>query len=85
MRSLRHLCCEGRRVLQDRLTYPERGDDLADYFKEIGPSYRQLDSSGHAAWLELEHKAKIGEMKGQGYAKKGYLDHLAAWKLQCWW
>ncbi len=64
-----------------KLIYPEGFDDLAGDFKELSPSYRHLDPQGHAAWLELEHKAKIGEMKGQTYANKVVWDHLAAWKL----
>lgn len=64
-----------------KLLYPEGFDEFPGDFKELSPSYRHLDPKGHAAWSELEHKAKIAPMKSQGYENKVVWDHLAAWKL----
>ncbi len=64
-----------------KLLWPEGFDAMPGDFKELGPSYRHLDTEGRALWNDLEHKAKIGTMKSQTYANKVTWDHLAAWKL----
>lgn len=63
------------------LIWPEEFSKLPADFKELGPSYRHLDVEGRKLWNEIEHRAKIGNMKSQGYANKVVWDHLAAWKL----
>jgi len=64
-----------------KLLWPEGFDAMPGDFKELGPSYRHIDTAGRALWNELEHKAKVGDMKVQGYQNKVVWDHLAAWKL----
>ena len=64
-----------------KLLWPEGFDAMPGDFKELGPSYRHIDTAGRALWNELEHKAKVGDMKVQGYQNKVVWDHLAAWKV----
>ncbi len=63
------------------LLWPKEFGPLPGDFKELGPSYRHLDVEGRARWNELEHKAKIADMKSQGYANKVTWDHVEAWKV----
>lgn len=64
-----------------KLIWPEEFSALPADFKELGPSYRHLDVEGRKLWNEIEHHAKIGDMKSQTYANKVVWDHLAAWKV----
>ena len=44
---------------------PTGFDDMPPDFREIGPSYRAVNSVGVKAWLALEHKALSGNRIGQ--------------------
>jgi pimeloyl-ACP methyl ester carboxylesterase len=39
---------------------PKGWDDMPAEFRELGPSYRAANPEGVKAWMELEHKAKLG-------------------------
>lgn len=39
---------------------PKGWDEMPAEFRELGPSYRAANPDGVKAWLELEHKARLG-------------------------
>ena len=46
---------------------PKNWDDVvASEIQELGPSYRAANPEGVKQWLELEHKAWVGSVRGQG-------------------
>jgi len=44
---------------------PKNWDDIPPEFQELGPSYRAANPEGVKHWLELEHKAFVGNVRGQ--------------------
>lgn len=45
---------------------PKNWDDVPSEVQELGPSYRAANPDGVKLWLELEHKAFVGSVRGQG-------------------
>jgi pimeloyl-ACP methyl ester carboxylesterase len=45
---------------------PKNWDDIPSEFQELGPSYRAANPEGVRHWVELEHKAWVGSVRGQG-------------------
>lgn len=45
---------------------PKNWDDIPSEVQELGPSYRAANPEGVKHWLELEHKAWVGSVRGQG-------------------
>lgn len=45
---------------------PKNWDDFSNEFQELGPSYRAANPDGVKQWSELEHKAWVGSVRGQG-------------------
>lgn len=46
---------------------PKNWDDVvAPEVQELGPSYRAANPEGVRQWVELEHKAWVGSVRGQG-------------------
>jgi pimeloyl-ACP methyl ester carboxylesterase len=46
---------------------PKNWDDVvAPEIQELGPSYRAANPKGVRQWVELEHKAWVGSVRGQG-------------------
>ena len=41
-------------------------EDIPSEFQELGPSYRAANPEGVKRWMELEHKAFVGSVRGQG-------------------
>jgi len=41
-------------------------DDIPSEVQELGPSYRAANPDGLKLWAELEHKAFVGSVRGQG-------------------
>jgi pimeloyl-ACP methyl ester carboxylesterase len=41
-------------------------DDIPSEVQELGPSYRAANPEGVKLWVELEHKAFVGSVRGQG-------------------
>ena len=41
-------------------------EDIPSEFQELGPSYRAANPEGVKQWMELEHKAFVGSVRGQG-------------------
>jgi len=56
---------EIRKMAQSIL--PKNWDDIVpSEIQELGPSYRAANPEGVKQWLELEHKAWVGSVRGQG-------------------
>jgi pimeloyl-ACP methyl ester carboxylesterase len=56
---------EIRKMAQSIL--PKNWDDIVpSEIQELGPSYRAANPEGVKHWLELEHKAWVGSVRGQG-------------------
>jgi pimeloyl-ACP methyl ester carboxylesterase len=56
---------EIRKMAQSIL--PKNWDDIVSpEIQELGPSYRAANPDGVRHWLELEHKAWVGSVRGQG-------------------
>ena len=56
---------EIRKMAQSIL--PKNWDDIVPpEIQELGPSYRAANPDGVRHWLELEHKAWVGSVRGQG-------------------
>ena len=45
---------------------PKNWDDIPSEVQEVGPSYRAANLEGLKLWVELEHKAFVGNVRGQG-------------------
>jgi pimeloyl-ACP methyl ester carboxylesterase len=45
---------------------PKNWDDVPSEVQEVGPSYRAVNPEGLKLWMELEHKAWVGSVRGQG-------------------
>jgi len=45
---------------------PKNWDDIPSEVQEVGPSYRAANPEGLKLWIELEHKAWVGSVRGQG-------------------
>ena len=45
---------------------PNNWDDIPSEVQELGPSYRAANPEGLKLWVELEHKAFVGSVRGQG-------------------
>jgi pimeloyl-ACP methyl ester carboxylesterase len=45
---------------------PKNWDDIPSEVQEVGPSYRAVNPEGLKLWVELEHKAFVGTVRGQG-------------------
>jgi pimeloyl-ACP methyl ester carboxylesterase len=45
---------------------PKNWDDIPSEVQEVGPSYRAINPEGLKLWVELEHKAWVGDVRGQG-------------------
>jgi pimeloyl-ACP methyl ester carboxylesterase len=45
---------------------PKNWDDIPSEVQEVGPSYRAVNPEGLKLWIELEHKAFVGDIRGQG-------------------
>lgn len=45
---------------------PKNWDDIPSEVQELGPSYRAANPEGTKHWLELEHAAWVGTVRGQG-------------------
>jgi len=45
---------------------PKNWDDIPSEVQEVGPSYRAVNPEGLKLWIELEHKAWVGSVRGQG-------------------
>lgn len=44
---------------------PKNWDDIPEEVQEVGPSYRAANPEGLKLWLDLEHKALVGKIRGQ--------------------
>jgi pimeloyl-ACP methyl ester carboxylesterase len=45
---------------------PKNWDDIPSDVQEVGASYRAANPEGLKLWIELEHKAWVGSVRGQG-------------------
>lgn len=60
---------------------PAGFEQLPPEFRELGPSYRAANPDGVRQWLELEHKAKSGELVRQRFANAISAEKLNSIKI----
>src|SRR5579859_779030 len=60
---------------------PAGFDQLPPEFRELGPSYRAANPDGVRQWLELEHKARSGELVRQHFGNAISAEKLKTIKI----